>query len=300
MSNVSPIAPLPSRRARRDTERAAGRSRSPRLPWRMTSAVAPRAIVLATIGGMAVGLPLAGFTDASIAPAHAAATVPAVQASLTDVVDTASATAETQGVGGSALSLDQAGQARVQVVAATAVTETTQVCGPVGGANGVTAALTTAPSAGPAIVQPMDAGSYRITSGYGPRVHPIFGDGRMHEGVDYAGAAGTPIYAVAAGTVIQSGPTADSAGTLVVIEHDVDGEVWTSWYLHMYAQDIAVAEGQQVSAGDLVGAVGSAGDSTGPHLHLEVHTGPGMGGPSVEPSSWLTERGAVEAGSSCA
>lgn len=313
--------PLQSRRARREAERvaerASARNASRGLPAVLrslpstvrgaarglsatTTATAPRAVLLATLGGLTVGLPLAGMTGTGIAPASAAPAPIAAQASLVDVLDTSSATAELEGGRASSLTLDQAGQARVQLVAASLEVGTTTTCTPAAGANGVAAAMTTEPAAAPAVVQPMTAGSYQLTSGYGGRIHPIFGVARMHEGVDYAAPAGTPIHAVAGGTVIHSGPNIGASGTLVVIEHEVEGQVWTSWYLHMYSQDIAVTEGQQVQAGDLVGLVGSAGNSTGPHLHLEIHSGPGTGGDSVEPTSWLTQHGAVEVGTACA
>ncbi len=318
-------SPLPSRRARRDAERAAQRaaeratapSASRGLPAVLRSlpatvrgatrprsaastTTAPRAVLLATLGGLTVGLPLAGMSGIGLPSASAAPAPVVAQANLVDVLDTASATAALEGGQATSLTMDQAGQARVELVAASREIGTTPTCAPAAGANGVAAAMTTEVAAAPAVVQPMTAGSYEITSGYGGRIHPIFGVARMHEGVDYAAPAGTPIHAVAAGTVIHSGPNIGAAGTLVVIEHELDGQVWTSWYLHMYSQDIAVTEGQQVRSGDLVGLVGSAGNSTGPHLHLEIHQGPGTGGATVEPTSWLAQHGAVEVGTACA
>ncbi len=96
-----------------------------------------------------------------------------------------------------------------------------------------------------------------ITSGFGVRW------GRMHEGIDIGVGFGTPIGAAAAGTVIVAG-WSGGYGNLVVVSH---GTISTA-YGHM--SDIAVSNGQQVSRGTVLGAVGSTGHSTGPHLHFEV------------------------------
>jgi murein DD-endopeptidase MepM/ murein hydrolase activator NlpD len=96
-----------------------------------------------------------------------------------------------------------------------------------------------------------------ITSGFG------FRWGRMHEGIDIGVGFGTPIGAAAAGTVIVAG-WSGGYGNLVVVSH---GTISTA-YGHM--SHIAVSNGQQVSRGTVLGAVGSTGHSTGPHLHFEV------------------------------
>ncbi len=96
-----------------------------------------------------------------------------------------------------------------------------------------------------------------ITSGFG------FRWGRMHEGIDLGVGFGTPIGAAAAGTVIVAG-WSGGYGNLVVVSH---GTISTA-YGHM--SSIAVSSGQQVSRGTVLGAVGSTGHSTGPHLHFEV------------------------------
>lgn len=96
-----------------------------------------------------------------------------------------------------------------------------------------------------------------LTSGFG------FRWGRMHEGIDVAAPTGRPIGAAAAGTVIVAG-WGGGYGNLVVVSH---GSISTA-YAHM--SRIAVSNGQQVSRGTVLGAVGSTGNSTGPHLHFEV------------------------------
>jgi len=103
-----------------------------------------------------------------------------------------------------------------------------------------------------------------ITSGFGRRLHPIFGGYRMHNGVDFDVAAGTPIIAAAAGTVIHSGAKG-GYGLAVMLEH---GGGFVTLYAHM--NRIGVDIGEEVGAGETMGWVGSTGDSTGPHLHFEV------------------------------
>lgn len=106
--------------------------------------------------------------------------------------------------------------------------------------------------------------SSSMTSGFGLRRHPIFGDLRAHSGVDLAAAAGTPVYASAPGYVVTAN-WAGGYGLLVAIEHA--GGMQTR-YGHLAR--LAVASGQYVAAGAVIGYVGSTGNSTGPHLHYEV------------------------------
>ncbi|MFH1058696.1 MAG: peptidoglycan DD-metalloendopeptidase family protein [Pseudomonadota bacterium] len=108
-----------------------------------------------------------------------------------------------------------------------------------------------------------------ISSGFGPRVHPITGQEREHQGVDLAAPIGTPVKAAAAGVVSQAGPAAEF-GNLVVIEHP-DGA--STRYGHLDA--INVAPGQKVGRGEQVATVGDTGLSTGPHLHFEIRDASG-------------------------
>ena len=103
-----------------------------------------------------------------------------------------------------------------------------------------------------------------VSSDYGYRVHPITGVKNLHRGVDIAVAQGTPIKAVQAGRVVSAGDTG-SYGLCVVIE---DNNGYQSRYAH--CSSISVSVGQEVKRGDVIAAVGSTGESTGPHLHLEV------------------------------
>jgi murein DD-endopeptidase MepM/ murein hydrolase activator NlpD len=104
-----------------------------------------------------------------------------------------------------------------------------------------------------------------ITSSFGLRRHPILGYTRMHAGVDFGAARGSPIVAVAGGTVVFAGRHGGH-GNFVRLDH---GGGLATGYGHM--SRIAVSPGTRVSAGQVIGYVGSTGLSTGPHLHYEVY-----------------------------
>ena len=106
---------------------------------------------------------------------------------------------------------------------------------------------------------------YVITSAFGMRVHPVLGYSRMHNGIDMGCAAGTPIYATRAGTVTVASYQAGGAGNYVALNH---GDGFGSIYMHMTRY--VVKQGDKVSAGQLIGYVGSTGISTGPHLHFGI------------------------------
>lgn len=106
---------------------------------------------------------------------------------------------------------------------------------------------------------------YHISSPFGMRKHPILGYSKMHNGVDMACTQGTPIYATRAGTVTAASYQAGGAGYYVSINH---GDGFASIYMHM--THFEVSAGQSVSAGQLIGYVGSTGLSTGPHLHFGI------------------------------
>ena len=127
------------------------------------------------------------------------------------------------------------------------------------------------------ISSPLPPGVFRISSNYGMRTHPITGSGGLHAGVDLAAPMGTPIHAVASGTVSYAGPgRAGRSSELVIIDHEVDGIEFSSWYVHMYPDGVFVEADQEVRAGEIIAEVGTNGNSTGPHLHLEIHTQPGV------------------------
>lgn len=94
-----------------------------------------------------------------------------------------------------------------------------------------------------------------------------------HTGIDLAnhGDTSTPVYAAQAGTVVRAG-WHSAYGNHVIITHNINGQVMTTLYAHMYSAPY-VSVGQQVSQGTQLGTMGSTGNSTGPHLHFEVYEG---------------------------
>ena len=122
----------------------------------------------------------------------------------------------------------------------------------------------------------------RLTSRYGMRKHPVYGDYRLHTGIDIGGGQGAPIWAAEGGTVILAGP-AGGAGNLVVIMHGSrGGKSLATAYAHQ--STILVREGQVVTRGQQIGRVGSTGASTGPHLHFEVR----VDGDPVDPLGYVS------------
>jgi murein DD-endopeptidase MepM/ murein hydrolase activator NlpD len=123
-----------------------------------------------------------------------------------------------------------------------------------------------APFAQPAVSVPagMPLADARLTSGFGMRVHPVLGGLRQHTGIDLAAPTGTPVYATADG-IVSRADWYSSYGLYVSIEH---GASIQTRYGHL--SRLAVAAGDSVRKGDLIGYVGSTGRSTGPHLHYEV------------------------------
>lgn len=110
--------------------------------------------------------------------------------------------------------------------------------------------------------------SHYLTSYFGWRMHPVYGTWRYHSGIDIAASSGTNVVAAAPGTVILSQDYGNySYGECIIIDH---GGGITSLYGHMIRGSRRVSVGDTVSAGQVIGLVGSTGVSTGPHLHFEV------------------------------
>jgi murein DD-endopeptidase MepM/ murein hydrolase activator NlpD len=123
----------------------------------------------------------------------------------------------------------------------------------------------------------------RVTSRFGPRIDPITGErGRMHRGIDYGAPTGTPVLATAPGSVVLAGWCSAGTGNCVVIDH---GDGWRSQYFHL--SRVSVETGDEVERGQRVGAVGSTGRSTGPHLHFQM----GRHGVALDPYPLLHGRG---------
>ena len=116
-----------------------------------------------------------------------------------------------------------------------------------------------------------------MTSGYGYRVHPIYGTVRMHSGVDFAAPAGTQIRSAGDGVVVSVG-SQSGYGNVTVIDH---GGGLATLYAHQ--SSIGVSSGQRVSQGQGIGRVGCTGACTGDHLHFEVR----VNGTPVNPMGYL-------------
>jgi hypothetical protein len=106
---------------------------------------------------------------------------------------------------------------------------------------------------------------YALASGYGLRIHPIYKVKKMHTGIDFAAAIGTPIYATADGVVDVENVSFSGYGKVIEIDH---GFGYRTRYAHMHG--FAVKRNQKVKRGELIGYVGDTGLSTAPHLHYEV------------------------------
>lgn len=116
----------------------------------------------------------------------------------------------------------------------------------------------------PAIMPLAEKNLRAIVSGFGSRSDPIYGISKPHEGMDFSAPDGTPVYATGKGTVAFAG-WKNGYGYMIDIDH---GFGYVTRFAHLSA--MSVKEGQRVERGQEIGAVGSTGKSTGPHLHYEV------------------------------
>lgn len=124
---------------------------------------------------------------------------------------------------------------------------------------------------------PLSNYSRKATSDYGWRIHPIFGTSKLHNGIDFGSDTGTPIMAAYDGEVILS-EYSSSAGNYIMINH---GGGLVSVYMH--CSKLIAQVGNVVSKGDVIGLVGSTGNSTGPHLHFSVR----VNGEYVDPAPYI-------------
>jgi murein DD-endopeptidase MepM/ murein hydrolase activator NlpD len=120
-------------------------------------------------------------------------------------------------------------------------------------------------------------GEVEFTSGFGVRSDPFLGRPAMHTGLDFRAASGDPVRATANGKVVSSG-WAGGYGRMVEIDH---GNGLSTRYGHL--SEIGVRVGEQIKIGQVIGAVGSTGRSTGPHLHYETR----IDGDAVDPQKFL-------------
>lgn len=148
-----------------------------------------------------------------------------------------------------------------------------------GTAEDVTAYSSPVPVTGVSIPSRMPLEGAQLTSGFGMRNHPVLGGRRQHAGIDLAAPTGTPVYATADG-VVSRADWYSSYGLYISVEH---GASMQTRYAHL--SRLAVAAGDPVKKGDLIGYVGSTGRSTGPHLHYEVR----VDGLAVNPIPYMVE-----------
>lgn len=259
-----------------DSSRAGERSRAPRRR------VVSKLSVLSLLGVATVALPLSGFVGPgmSVTVPTKSVTV-AAQSSWVDV-EQARSDAE-----GDPLKAEPAAvtKARLQ--------EAVGACASEVGASGERLAV--AKDTKDLIYFPLKRGTFSVSSPFGYRVHPIFHTVRLHAGADFQAAAGTDIHAAARGVVDFVGRQGGS-GNMVRIKHEVGGESFYTVYMHIIGGGTLVTKGQTVDAGEVIAHVGSTGNSTGPHLHFEVH--PTLDTP-IDPVPWLKQHNSVYLGEEC-
>ncbi len=166
-----------------------------------------------------------------------------------------------------------------------------------------TSALPTATPAEPTVSQanPTATGAPSLAAGSGPirrtlplaagtfTVSDVFGArGGTHLGVDLAATDGTTIYSVSDGHVVAAGPASGFGNWIVVDSVDTNGRSYSAVYGHMWDSGVHVRVGDTVAAGQPIAQVGSAGESSGPHLHFEIVPGGRFtGGRQIDPQPWL-------------
>lgn len=126
-----------------------------------------------------------------------------------------------------------------------------------------------------------------VTSGFGPRMHPILKQVRNHDGIDWGAPIGTPVQAAADGVVVQMGD-GGAYGNVIYVDHPGGRQ---TRYAHLDAFRAGLKIGAAVTAGELIGYVGSTGRSTGPHLHFELR----VDGKAIDPMGAATSGGAIDA-----
>lgn len=124
---------------------------------------------------------------------------------------------------------------------------------------------------------PLAAAACSSHHGFGMRIHPITKAEVLHRGVDYRASMGTPVQAAGRGTVVEAGEQG-AYGYCILIRHD---DIYHTRYAHLSKIDVQV--GDELDAGATIGAVGSTGASTGPHLHFEIL----VDGEPVDPAMYI-------------
>ena len=263
-------APAPPRRAAR-TPPTAARSRPAR-----TSTRRPRQRWKVSIRGAAAAAAVALMVIPSILPAYAYLTEPSVDE--TGVAE--QSTAQSLSVGGTAstpIVRDGYGvtlkpKPKLPTFVASSAKSYSSIAGTF--VNDPTSA----------VQWPFTQG-VPISSGFGPR--SVAGCGfcsTNHQGLDMNPGSGTPIQAIADGVVADVGNPSGAYGVWIIIDHVIDGQEVSSMYAHMLQGSLELSIGEAVTVGQIIGAVGSTGASTGAHLHFEVRMN---GTLPVDPYAWL-------------
>lgn len=285
MTNAA-LAPTSRRAARQATRAAGARVTGELLAPAATQTRASRrrlvgrTAVLGALAAITIVAPLAGANATTTASANPAVSDGLVGALADGAVELPEATA---------LSHDPSAQARAVTAASRAHVREAMECAVQSDANGTLSAAMGGSNVAPELLMPVAAGTYRVTSTYGPRSYPFPG---MHEGTDYAGDVGTPLYAVADGTIVYAGGGRDGrSGQIVILRAEVGGGTYDFWYGHMFTNGVHVSEGQEVTAGQQIASIGNNGNSTGPHVHFEVHD---ANDATVDPAAFLAQHGAVD------
>jgi murein DD-endopeptidase MepM/ murein hydrolase activator NlpD len=132
----------------------------------------------------------------------------------------------------------------------------------------------------PAILPISNKDLTRTASGYGLRVHPIYKIIRFHYGMDFTAPAGTDVYATGNGVILAVKPSLRGLGKHIIVDH---GFGYTSIYAHLSNFNVRV--GQKVQRGDIIGFVGSTGQSVANHLHYEIK----LNGVNIDPVNFYFE-----------
>ena len=171
---------------------------------------------------------------------------------------------------------EQAAAARAAAAAAAAAAAPSSPSAAPGGSGAATTVAPPASAGSGGLANPLPGAP--VTSPFGYRVHPIYGDSRLHTGVDMGASEGTPIRAAGAGVVVSAGWNSGGYGNLTIIDH---GNGLTTLYAHQ--SGFVVSANGRVSQGQVIGRVGCTGSCTGPHLHFEVR----QNGTPVNPMNYI-------------
>jgi len=259
-AKAKPVRPAKPAKPVRPAKPAKPTSRFTRVPRRSVATTKPPLTTKQRTSRLTVTSALAAFVmfAASAMPAHASPTTSTATTTLAPTVSTQD----------------------FAVTQAVATATTNRDGFTVGGSGGATAGAEV--TFGGDVRSPFPE-PVRMSSGFGYRSAPCGACSSLHQGLDFNPGMGAPIGAVAAGTVRVSG-TYFSYGNAVIIDHVVDGREVSTLYGHMIPGSSPLKVGDEVTAGQFVGLVGSSGVSTGAHLHLEVLMD---GTLPVDPRAWI-------------